>query len=82
VLYVTHSIDEAIVLADRLLVMTARPGRTKDILDVGAVFGRPRHVETVKSSAHYGNLFGHVWELLRDEVMAAKRDEDAATRAR
>jgi len=71
VLYVTHSIDEAIVLADRVLIMSARPGRIKDILDVGAVFGRPRRVEVVKSSPEYGELFGHVWGLLRDEVLAA-----------
>jgi NitT/TauT family transport system ATP-binding protein len=78
VVYVTHSIDEAIVLADRILVMTARPGRIKDIIDVGAVFGRPRQVDSVKSSARYGELFGRVWGLLRDEVAAARAAEDAA----
>jgi NitT/TauT family transport system ATP-binding protein len=77
VLYVTHSIDEAIVLADRILVMTARPGRIKDILDVDAVFGRPRRVEEVKSSPRYGELFGRVWGQLRDEVAAARTAEEA-----
>ena len=72
----THSIDEAIVLADRILVMSARPGRIKDIIDVGAVFGRPRQVDSVKSSPHYGELFGRVWGLLRDEVAAARAEED------
>jgi NitT/TauT family transport system ATP-binding protein len=72
VLYVTHSIDEAIVLADRILVMTARPGRVKDIIDVGEVFARPRVVDAVKSSPRYGELFGRVWGQLRDEVMAAR----------
>jgi NitT/TauT family transport system ATP-binding protein len=81
VLYVTHSIDEAIVLADRILVMSARPGRIKDIIDVGAVFGRPRDVETVKSSAQYGELFGRIWGLLRDEVAAARRAEDSIHRS-
>ena len=71
VIYVTHSIDEAIVLADRILVMSARPGRIKDILDVGQVFGRPRVVEQVKSSPQYGELFARVWGQLRDEVHAA-----------
>jgi NitT/TauT family transport system ATP-binding protein len=71
VLYVTHSIDEAIVLADRILIMTARPGRIKEILDVSRVFGRPRRVEAVKSSPQYGELFGRVWGQLRDEVAAA-----------
>jgi NitT/TauT family transport system ATP-binding protein len=80
VVYVTHSIDEAIVLADRILVMSARPGRIKDIIDVGAVFGRPRKVDKVKSSPRYGDLFGHIWGLLRDEVATARADEDAAAR--
>ena len=66
VVYVTHSIDEAIVLADRILVMSARPGRIKDIIDIGAIFPRPRYVDGVKSSARYGEVFGRVWEQLRD----------------
>jgi NitT/TauT family transport system ATP-binding protein len=74
VVYVTHSIDEAIVLADRVMVMSARPGRIKDILDVGSVFGRPRQVETVKSSPEYGEVFGRIWSQLRDEVTAAQAE--------
>ena len=76
VLYVTHSIDEAIVLADRILVMSARPGRIKEIVDVGQIFGRPRVVEQVKSSPQYGELFGRVWTQLRDEVTAARRNDE------
>jgi NitT/TauT family transport system ATP-binding protein len=74
VVYVTHSIDEAIVLADRILVMSARPGKIKEIVDVQEIFGRPRVVEDVKSSAQYGDLFGRVWGQLRDEVRAARAD--------
>ncbi len=77
VLYVTHSIDEAIVLADRILIMSARPGRIKEILEVDKVFGRPRNVEQVKSSPQYGELFGRVWGQLRDEVAAAQAAEGA-----
>ncbi len=80
VLYVTHSIDEAILLADRIVVMSARPGNIKDIVDVGEVFPRPRTVERVKSSPRFGELFGHVWEQLKDEVAAARMLEDAAAR--
>jgi NitT/TauT family transport system ATP-binding protein len=68
VLYVTHSIDEAIVLADRVLVMSARPGRIKDLVDVAAVFSRPRQVEQVKASPQFGELFNRVWSQLRQEV--------------
>ncbi|HUB96640.1 MAG TPA: ABC transporter ATP-binding protein [Stellaceae bacterium] len=82
VVYVTHSIDEAIVLADRILVMSARPGRIKDIIDIGAIFARPRHVDSVKSSARYGEVFGRVWGLLRDEVAAAQIAEDEAAKRR
>ena len=82
VVYVTHSIDEAIVLADRILVMSARPGRIKDIIDIGAIFPRPRHVDSVKSSARYGEVFGRIWGLLRHEVAAAKAEQDAAAQAR
>jgi NitT/TauT family transport system ATP-binding protein len=78
VVYVTHSIDEAIVLADRVMVMTARPGRIKDIVDVGAIFGRPRRVESVKSSPQYGELFGRVWGQLRQEVRDATAQSEVA----
>jgi NitT/TauT family transport system ATP-binding protein len=72
VVYVTHSIDEAIVLADRILVMSARPGRIKEIVDVQQVFSRPRVVEQVKTSPQYGDLFARVWGQLRDEVQGAR----------
>ena len=68
VLYVTHSIDEAIVLADRVMIMTARPGRIKELVDVSAIFGRPRQLESVRGSPQYGELFGRIWGQLRDEV--------------
>ena len=77
VVYVTHSIDEAIVLADRILVMSARPGRIKSIVDIARIFPRPRHVDAVKSSARYGEVFGEIWSLLRDEVVASARDPSA-----
>ena len=74
VLYVTHSIDEAIVLADRILVMTARPGRIKDILDVKVVFDRPCNVEVVKSSAQ-------LWHAVRAHLgTTARRGGDGPRR--
>lgn len=73
VLYVTHSIDEAIVLSDRIMVMTARPGRIKTIIDIASIFGRPRKMEEVKGSQQYGVLFRQIWDQLREEVVIASR---------
>jgi NitT/TauT family transport system ATP-binding protein len=78
VLYVTHSIDEAIILSDRILVMSARPGRIKSLIDVASFFPRPRSVELVKSSPKYGELFGQIWSELRDEVYAARQEAEHA----
>jgi NitT/TauT family transport system ATP-binding protein len=76
VVYVTHSIDEAIVLADRVLIMTNRPGRVKEVIDVSQIFARPRHVDDVKSSPAYGELFGRIWGCLREEVVAHDREKE------
>ena len=76
VLYVTHSIDEAIILSDCILVMSARPGRIKRLIDVASFFPRPRSVEVVKSSPKYGELFGQIWSELRDEVYAARKQAE------
>src|SRR5690606_12410939 len=67
VLYVTHSLDEALALSDRIIVMTARPGNAKAVLDVP--FGRPRNAHDLRQAAQYGTLYEEIWELLREEVM-------------
>jgi NitT/TauT family transport system ATP-binding protein len=61
--FITHSIDEAILLGDRIAVMTARPGRIKEMLDVP--FARPRNVEAVRSDPHFAELRAHIWRQLR-----------------
>lgn len=67
VVFITHSIDEAVLLGDRVVVMTARPGRIK--ADVAIPLARPRSVYELKGSPEYGELVGQVWSLLRDEVL-------------
>src|SRR5499426_2435239 len=57
--FITHSIDEAIILGDRIAVMTARPGRIKEILDIP--FGRPRDVDAVRADARFAELRLHIW---------------------
>jgi NitT/TauT family transport system ATP-binding protein len=64
VLFVTHSIEEAIYLGDRVLVMGARPGRIKADIETG--LPRPRGDSDVKSSARFDELRRLVRETLRD----------------
>ncbi len=71
VVFVTHSIDEAIFLADRVVVMTARPGKVKEIVEID--LPRPRG-EDVRSSDAFNAYRRHVWNALRDEVQRAQKD--------
>lgn len=73
VVFITHSIDEALALGDRVIVMTARPGRIK--ADLAVDFPRPRDVHVLRSEPGFGQLAYRVWELLRDEVLRAKERE-------
>src|SRR5262244_840615 len=75
VVYVTHSIEEALLLGDRTVVMTAHPGRIKQIIDVP--FARPRNLLALSASAEFGRLKLEIWRLLEDEVTRARSDEEA-----
>jgi NitT/TauT family transport system ATP-binding protein len=76
VLFITHSLDEAIRLADRVVVMTARPGRIK--ADLAVPLARPRHVLDMPGDPEYQRLHAQVWEYLREEVLAASEIEGGA----
>ena len=65
---VTHSIEEAILLADKIVVVSARPGRIVTEIDVG--LRRPRTFATTHEP-EYGQLFDRIYGMLRDEVMRA-----------
>jgi NitT/TauT family transport system ATP-binding protein len=66
VIFVTHSIDEAIILADQIVVMSAQPGTVRAVLDVP--FGRPRSLTEVRSDPAFAELFNATWGMLRQEV--------------
>jgi NitT/TauT family transport system ATP-binding protein len=65
VLFITHQIDEAIFLADRVIVLTARPGRIKTIVQVP--FARPRDLG-LKHTPEFVELVDEVWKLIEEEV--------------
>lgn len=69
IVFVTHSIDEAILLGDRVIVLTARPGKVKTIVKVP--FPRPRRLSAVRADPQFGILRTQIWELLRSEIAQA-----------
>jgi len=72
VIYVTHSIEEALLLGDRTVVMTAQPGRIKQIIDVP--FPHPRDLMQLSASAVFGALKLDIWRVLEAEVMRARAE--------
>jgi len=66
IVFVTHSIDEALLLGDRVIVLTARPGRIREMLVVP--YGRPRSLPAMRADPAFGLLRARVWDLLRQEI--------------
>jgi NitT/TauT family transport system ATP-binding protein len=73
VIFITHDIDEAVYLADRVVVFTARPGRVKAELTIE--LERPRGIE-IKKTPEYARYRNEIWDLLRDEVLRARREAE------
>jgi NitT/TauT family transport system ATP-binding protein len=74
VLFVTHAIEEAILLGDEVVVMTARPGRIKEVIPID--LPRPRSLEMINSK-EFGALFDRTFHLIREEVTAAMAQQAA-----
>lgn len=69
VIFVTHSIDEAVLLGDRVVVLSARPATLRAEFDVS--FPRPRRYEELRTEPRFNDLTVAVWDVLRDEVRRA-----------
>ena len=63
VIFVTHSMDEAVYLSDRVVVMTPRPGRVAEILDVP--LPRPRVADHVRRDSRFVDLTNYIWDSLK-----------------
>ncbi|WP_245811783.1 ABC transporter ATP-binding protein [Actinophytocola xinjiangensis] len=69
VVFVTHSIDEALLLGDRIAVMSARPGRIDTVIDVP--FARPRDPDEIRASPDFAALRDDIWHRLRRELQVS-----------
>jgi NitT/TauT family transport system ATP-binding protein len=78
-LLITHSITEAVQLADRVVVMTWRPGRIKRIVDID--LPRPRD-SAIIASPEFGRLVATIWNDLREEASRGMHDQEAGALAR
>jgi NitT/TauT family transport system ATP-binding protein len=77
VLFITHAVDEAVYLADRVVVMTRRPGRIREIIDVAPIraaenWNRFDRTEEVMDQESFVHLRTHIWRLLRGEQQPDK----------
>jgi NitT/TauT family transport system ATP-binding protein len=66
IVFVTHDLEEAIALSDRIVVMTASPGRVKAVYPID--LPRPRSVTEIRFHPDFGRLYETIWKDLRDEV--------------
>jgi NitT/TauT family transport system ATP-binding protein len=71
VMFVTHGIDEAVYLSDRVIVLGRRPGQIKEVVTIDL----PRPRRPVRNSAEAGRYNEHIWSLIRDEAAQAIVDE-------
>jgi NitT/TauT family transport system ATP-binding protein len=70
VLFVTHDLGEALTLADRIILFSARPGQIKNMFEVD--FARPRDAVKVRETPRYAELFQHIWHSLGEEFVKGR----------
>lgn len=78
IVFITHGIDEAVHLGQRVAVLTSRPGTVKDVVDID-LGDRPAG-EDIRSAPEFAHYRHHIWSLLRSEVDRAQEAERAAVR--
>jgi NitT/TauT family transport system ATP-binding protein len=73
ILFITHGIDEAVVLGQRVAIMTSRPGRIKHVIEIPSELRQGE--KDVRSTPEFGRIRHEIWSLLREEVLKAQAQE-------
>lgn len=73
VLFITHSIDEALLLSDRILLMSSQPGRI--IREIKVEMPRPRKMEDIRANPLMAAQFVEIWQHLQEEVQRARQED-------
>jgi NitT/TauT family transport system ATP-binding protein len=80
IIFITHSVDEAITLGDRIVVVTNRPGRVKETIPV--TIPRPRSGRQIRHIPEYAELRDRIWDLLGDAAVKEGNEPAAGDRSR
>jgi NitT/TauT family transport system ATP-binding protein len=80
VVFVTHDLEEAIALADKVVVLTAGPATVKDVFPIS--LPRPRSVQEIRFEPEFVDLYQRIWQSLRDEVDVAYARTTGTTASR
>jgi len=70
ILFITHDLTEAIAMSDKVVVMSARPGRIKAIYDIP--IARPRDVFQIHTQPGFGEIYSEIWQMFRSEVVGSE----------
>ena len=71
-MFITHQLDEAVLLADRVIVMSTHPGRIREMVEID--IPRPRDLQT-KRRPEFVKYVDHIWRLIEAEVRSSVFDE-------
>lgn len=75
VIFITHDLDEAVMLADRVLLMSRGPGTIREIIDVN--LPRPRFDYDVRAHRTFAEVRGHLWHELRNDLIEQRSEEQS-----
>lgn len=76
ILFITHDLTEAIALSDKVVVMSARPGRIKAVYDIP--ISRPRDVFQIHMQPGFSEIYGEIWKTIRSEVIGSVNESTSA----